>query len=250
MKTYRGLPTLLARHWAVCVLLIGLVVGSCGKDIVDPPVERAAELSISPASTVLPSLGQQVQFTAVVRNEAGQQMPGVAVVWSSSNPAVLVLEGQSQFRSVSNGEATVTARVTGGTPTVGDQVVEASVTVTVSQEATSAVVTPGATSLWAVGQTSQWTVQFSDALGTPLAQAPATTWTSSDQAVATVSLTGLVTAMGDGTAQITAVGAGLNALSSVTVSATVPYTVCFTLSVVGGTAPETCTTLNITLHTP
>jgi uncharacterized protein YjdB len=58
-----------------------------------------------------------------------------------------------------------------------------------------------------VGQTATLTAALADAAGQPITGRPVT-WTSNDQAVATVSATGLVTAVAEGSAQIDALSEG------------------------------------------
>ena len=66
-------------------------------------------------------------------------------------------------------------------------------------------------------QASTLTAIVRDQSGSPIAGAPVT-WASSDQAVATVSSAGLVTAVANGTAVITATSGSASGTASVTVS--------------------------------
>lgn len=69
-----------------------------------------------------------------------------------------------------------------------------------------------------VGRTDQLVATAKDAQGATLPSAPAATWTSSNNAVATVNSTGLVTAVTVGTTDITATILGRSASARVTVS--------------------------------
>ncbi len=71
----------------------------------------------------------------------------------------------------------------------------------------------------AVGEMAQLTVTLKAADGKVLA-GRTVTWTSSDQAIATVSETGIVTAAAAGTATITATSEGVNGTATVTVTVT------------------------------
>lgn len=84
-----------------------------------------------------------------------------------------------------------------------------------SRVATTLVVTPGSASLTAIGATQQFTAVVKDQFGDTLVNA-SVTWSSSPAGVATVSAAGLVTATGNGTAQITATSG--TATGSVTVT--------------------------------
>src|SRR4030095_13895624 len=69
-----------------------------------------------------------------------------------------------------------------------------------------------------VGQTKQMTAATLDADGNPLPARPVT-WSSSSATVASVSATGLITAVATGGAVITAASEGKTAVVAVTVSA-------------------------------
>lgn len=76
----------------------------------------------------------------------------------------------------------------------------------------------GTTTLPAVGQTSQLTLTATPSTGPPETVTNQTTWASSDQTVATVSPTGLLTATGYGSATITASYQGMSQTATATVS--------------------------------
>jgi hypothetical protein len=78
-------------------------------------------------------------------------------------------------------------------------------------------VTPASATLNALGATTQMQATAKDASGN-IVTGKATTWTTSNQAVATVSAAGLVTAVGYGTAAVTATVAGVAGSAVVTVS--------------------------------
>jgi uncharacterized protein YjdB len=227
---------------AVALSLVALLGASCGPDALGPEVPRPTDVTISPSPLTIGSLGQQVQLTAMVLDQNGEEMPDLAVTWTSGNPAILVHEGAGRFRSLANGPATVTAR------TPGDEGVEGTVQVTVAQAAAGITLTRTEATLWAVGQTEQWTARAFDALGTELAQTPAFTWTSANATVASVSVSGMVTAVSDGSTQIRAAVGAVNNSLPVDVSATVPYELCVNLSLGSGPGTEVCTTLAITVH--
>lgn len=79
---------------------------------------------------------------------------------------------------------------------------------------------PTAVTLTAIGQTAQLSASITDQRGDPVEQAEIT-WSSSTPTVATVSLTGLVTATGQGTTQVTAAVGGIAAIATVSVVQTV-----------------------------
>ena len=83
--------------------------------------------------------------------------------------------------------------------------------------ATSLTVTPATAQLTALGATVQLTAEVRDQNGNVMAGA-AVTWSSGDGAVATVSATGLVTAVANGTATITATAGSASGSAAVTVA--------------------------------
>ena len=76
--------------------------------------------------------------------------------------------------------------------------------------------TPSVVVLTALGQTQQLSTSVSDQNGNPLTEA-AVTWSSTDETVASVSPTGLVTAQGPGTAEVIATAGSANATVAVSV---------------------------------
>jgi hypothetical protein len=76
--------------------------------------------------------------------------------------------------------------------------------------------TPSAVVLTSLGETQQLSTSVSDQNGNPLTEA-AVSWSSTDGAVASVSPTGLVTAVGPGTAEVIATAGSANATVAVSV---------------------------------
>lgn len=81
------------------------------------------------------------------------------------------------------------------------------------------VLTPASTRMVFLGQTKQFQARVRDALG--VFSRPPVAWSSSDASVFTVDDGGLVTAVGDGTAELRATAAGTTAIAPVTVAQTV-----------------------------
>ncbi|MDE2848872.1 MAG: Ig-like domain-containing protein [Gemmatimonadota bacterium] len=157
---------------------------------------------------VLMSLGETVQLSASVLDGNGQPVAGAIVVWSSSDEAVATVNAQGLVTAVGNGSVTVTAR---------SGSVSASVPVSVMQSAGSIVIEPSEATLMSLGETVQLSATVLDGNGQPVSGA-AVEWSSSDASVATVSGQGLVTAVGNGSAQITARSGSESASIIVTVS--------------------------------
>ena len=132
---------------------------------------------------------------------------GAVIEWQSSDASVATVNAQGLVTAVSNGSVTITARSGSAS---------ASIPVTVMQSAGSIAIDPSTATLVSLGETVQLTATVLDQNSQPVADA-ALSWSSSDEAVATVSGQGLVTAVMNGTATITARSGDASASVSVTV---------------------------------
>ncbi len=152
-------------------------------------------------------IGQSVDLAAVVRNAAGAVVAR-DVVWSSSNSAIAVVSSSGRVRAIAIGTAQITATVDGVVGTAGISVLPIPV---------ASVSVALATTTLNVGQTTQATATLRDSNGNVLT-GRAIAWTTSNAAVATVSSTGLVTAVSGGTANIIATSENVTANAAVTVT--------------------------------
>ena len=181
---------------ALTVVVVTMPILSCGDTGVElspPPDPVATAVAVIPGAATFSALGETTQFTAEVRDQNGQVMTGVAVTWTSSDASVAAVDGSGQVTAAANGSATITATAGFASGTAA---------VTVVQMADSVVVSPAAR-LKAVGATVQLEAEAFDANGHAVARAEFS-WKSSDDAVATVDAAGLVTAVGNGVARISA----------------------------------------------
>ena len=147
------------------------------------------------------------EYTVLVATVSPSDATDKDVEWSSSRPAVASVDGNGTVRALAEGETVVTASAGGKsatcTVTVSKKVIEVT-SVTLSQETADMI----------IGEKVQLkaTVLPSDATDRTV------TWASSRQSVATVSDDGLVTALAEGTATITASAGSKSATCTVTVS--------------------------------
>ena len=169
-------------------------------------------VTIDPASHTLEAIGDTLQLTAVVLDQRENAMMDVTVTWSSGDEAVATVDEGGLVTAVDNGMADITAQA-------GDAMGSAAITVTQAPASVTVAVESGTTTLAAIGQTLQLTVSVSDANDHPIAE-PAVTWTSSDEAVVTVDQDGLVTAVGNGMADVVAMAGAVSDMVSVTVMET------------------------------
>ncbi|HLB37379.1 MAG TPA: Ig-like domain-containing protein [Gemmatimonadales bacterium] len=226
-----GVVTAVGNGTAIITASSGGVSGTATVTV----AQQAAVVAVSPEATTLTALGATAPLAATVRDAGGSVMVGAAIAWASSNAAVATVSGAGVVTAVGNGTATITASSDG---------VSGAATIVVSQVAAGVAVTPATVWLTALGVTAQLGATVQDANGEGMPGA-AVTWTSSDPDVATVSATGLVTAVGNGTAIITATSGGVSGTATVTVAQQAAVVAvspeATTLTALGATAPLAAT---------
>jgi outer membrane protein OmpA-like peptidoglycan-associated protein len=192
-----------------------------------------ASVAVNPRMATLASPGMAQQLSASPADRHGRRLAGRAVTWTSSDESVAAVSPTGMVTAVGNGHATITAVSEGVTGTAS---------VTVTQTLAWIAVAPASATFDALGATQQLTASARDANNHAFPGVPFT-WTSSDAAVATVSPSGLVTSVGNGTARITAASSERSASTTVTVAqTTASVTVtpaASTISRIGGTAQLT-----------
>jgi uncharacterized protein YjdB len=171
-----------------------------------------ATLTLSPNPAEV-RVGLTTQLTLIARDLVGNELGGRTATLVSSNAAVATIDGNRVVTGVSAGTATITATAEGKTATATINVVPGPVA--------SVEVTPQNLQLrenaW-----RQFTATTRDASGAVVTGRPVT-WSSSNEAVASVSTSGLsngtamVTGMSAGTATITATSEGKSGSTTVTV---------------------------------
>jgi uncharacterized protein YjdB len=181
-----------------------------------------ATVEITPPSTTLTALGAAAQLEAEVRDVSGRVV-STPVTWTSDNAAVAPVDGSGLVTALENGQATITASCGAASGTA---------VVTVEQEVATVVVTPPSVAFAALGETSQLSATCFDANDYPVDATAG--WASDEEAVATVTSSGLVEATGDGEATITATCGGETGTVTVTVGQVVTEVVVTPGSVVFG----------------
>ena len=174
------------------------------------PPASVANVAVTPSA---PSVerGATVQLSAVTRDSSANVLGGRAVTWSSSATSVATVSGSGLVTGVAAGSATITATSEGksGTSAV-------TVTVPAPPAVATVTVTPPSSSLQQ-GNSVQLTATTRDASGTVLT-GRAIAWSTSAPSIATISGEGLVTAVGPGTATLTATSEGRSGTAVVTVT--------------------------------
>ena len=179
------------------------------------PVDTATPVSqvlVSPGSPAL-LVGDTLRLQAIVKDSVGDALIGRLVTWGSSNNAVATVSAAGLVTALAAGSVTITAtsETKAGTSTIS--VAAGGGPAPVSQ----VLVSPPAPAL-IVADTVRLSAVTKDANGATLA-GRLVTWTTSAGGVATVSTSGLVTAVAAGTATITATSETKTGTSTVTVSA-------------------------------
>ena len=153
------------------------------------------------------ALGDTATLTATVYDTQSNIIVDAEVAWATSDPGVAAVSADGLVAAVGNGSAPITA-------TVGP--VSDSATVTVDQAPASVEVIPSELMFSALGDTATFTATVYDAQGNIIVDAEVA-WASSDPEVATVSADGLVAAVGNGSAPITATVGPVSDSATVTV---------------------------------
>lgn len=150
--------------------LLGGILAACGGD----PVPANVKLNRTEGEV---AVGQTLRLTATVTDADGEKMPEAEVTWTSSSETVATV-ANGVVRGVADGTATITA-TSGEVSATCEITVYTPVTVEISQTSASITYTAGG------NNTLQLTATASNN-GTIV-------WSSSDEDLATVSTSGLVT---------------------------------------------------------
>ena len=190
------------------VLLLGLgVTGwlACGDSV--EPVGPVASVTVTPADTTLAALSATVQLTAIAEDADGNTVEGKEFSWTSSDGTVASVSASGLVTAAGNGTATITATTDS---------VDGTASVSVNQAVAAVDIYPGTMTLTRLGQAARLYASANDASGAPVGDKTFYWWSSDDQ-VATVNDSGRVTAIGEGTATVTASVDGVPGAASVTV---------------------------------
>ena len=156
--------------------------------------------------------GQTLQLTATIKDSAGNVLSGRAVTWTSSDASVATVSSSGLVGAVAAGSVTITATSEGRSGTAAIVVANTPVA--------SVVVTPTSAGVL-VGGTVQLAASPRDAAGNALA-GRTVTWASSNNGVATVNGSGVVTGVTVGSATITATSEAKSGTGAITVTAPPP----------------------------
>ena len=215
------------RRSSLCLLLFALACGGGGGP---PPV---ASISLTAASSgPLTSLGDTLQLTAVAVDAAGAPIPGVAILFTSTNTAAATVTQGGLVTAVANGTTTIHASASGK---------EATLDVTVAQVVAQVIVTPASIRV-PPGETPLFHASAVDARNHPVGGASAPAWSTTDSSIATIGADGRATVSGAATdGQTVSAVATVGSVSStagglVTVDSTAIYVENITVAAQGSTS--------------
>jgi len=179
--------------------------------------EAAATVTVTPSTLVLRKTNTR-QLTAVARNAQNVEVKGRTFRWTTSNPAVATVDQTGLVTAVGVGTANIAAET--------NQVLGGSVVTVTEIPLGSCSLAPTASKL-TVTQSVQPTLTLRDTAGAVVSSVGrAILWQSSDESVAAVSQTGLVTTRRAGTATISATSSEFSAVTCrMTVEAVEPRVV-------------------------
>lgn len=199
-----GLVTTVAPGVVDIIALSGTKSGSATFTVTVPPVASVA-VTLQQSSRFT---GQTTQADVVLRDPLNRVLTGRVITYASSDPNIATVSNTGLVTGVAPGNATITATSEG---------ISGSATVTVSLIPVSAVAVTVTQSALQPGQTSQATAVTRDVNGVILS-GRVITWVSSNPSIATVSPSGLITAVAAGNTNVTATSEGVSASVPITVT--------------------------------
>ena len=189
-----GLVTADGNGTATITVTAGAVSGSATVTV----AQRVSAVELIPdTGIVLP--GTTLQLAAEAQDANGHAVDGSGFAWASSDTTVAVVDGAGLVTGIELGEVEVSATSSGATGRANLEVVEPA--------PTEVAVSPDAAVFAALGDTLRSAAEVRDQAGRPMPD-ETVMWTVSDSLVATVDAEGLVTALANGAATITATSEG------------------------------------------
>jgi serine/threonine protein kinase len=173
------------------------------------PVAIAA-VELSPAALTIEA-GQSATVVATLIGSDKSTVTGRAIAWSSSDERVVRVGNDGTVTAIAKGSATITATAEGRKASLKATVAEGIVPVN------AVTLVPGSKAL-RVGDVVTWLAAARDARGKELT-GRAIAWSSSAPQVASVSATGVITALAPGSTEIRVEVEGKSASAVITVSA-------------------------------
>ncbi len=183
--------------WRLLYVNLCWLCNCIGTDVIDDLATGTFRVVIDhpPATSLL--VNQTIQLHAQILTQDSELISGQAVVWVSSDPTVIAVNEQGIVTGIKAGQAEVSA----GFQEAVSEFILLTVVNSASEIAQVSIITEPVP--LSVGDTLQLMASALDLNGDPKEEIDFT-WVSSDQNILTISATGLVTAIAQGTAEITA----------------------------------------------
>ncbi|HWP72604.1 MAG TPA: Ig-like domain-containing protein, partial [Gemmatimonadaceae bacterium] len=189
-------------------IVVAALVLACSTAEVTGPNESIETILVAPPTATV-AVGATLSLEAEVRTATGDVIGSQRVAWSSEDVAIAEVSSNGVVTGLKVGTVLIAASARGH---------DAFARVTVNPTPVASVRLSSTHQSLFVGQVTQLTADPLDGSGRLLANRPVT-WTSSDVDIATVTESGLVTALSPGGTIITATAEGRSAFASITVAA-------------------------------
>jgi uncharacterized protein YjdB len=173
----------------------------------------AVSVTVTPGQSSIQAT-KSATLTAIARDAAGNVLSGRTFAWASTDPSVATVSPSGVVTGVTAGSVTIAATTDGVTGTASVNIVANGGNT--DPDVASLTLTPSTLAL-SPGANGQVNATLRDANGNVLT-GKVIAWSTGNSAVATVSQSGLVSALANGSASITASSGGLSASAAVTVA--------------------------------
>lgn len=183
--------------------------GSASSSVEIRVAQVAASIVVEPLPIRLSVIGETIQLTANVLDSNRNPIAGTSVTWSISDTGTATISAQGLVTAVRNGTVRVIA-------SFGS--IKKEVTVVVSLTPSRIAIAPGDTTLTVLGEQVRYIATVYDTNDNMIPN-PLVNWTSDNPGIASVSDSGVVTALHNGTAGITASSGDVSAIVVVSVLA-------------------------------
>ena len=176
---------------------------------VRPASAFPARIAISPSDFTI-AAGQDLRLTATVYDQYGDEMPGVAVAFESSDPHIGTIDDSGLFAALKDDSVVLTA-------TAGDISGSARVTVEPSLAVPTTIAIEPAKTVVAPGEIREFVATVFDQRDDGMDWVRVA-WSCSDAAIGTIDRAGLFTAYTCGTADVKARAGGVEGIATVSVT--------------------------------
>lgn len=193
---------------AGAAIITATAEGKTGQVQIGVSVQPVATVTIGGSAAAM-LVQDTVALSVVLKDQLGNTLTDRPVTWASSTPAAAVVSATGQVIAVAPGQSTISATSEGKS---------ASYVVTVSLRPVTTVELSSSTRVMLVAETRTVTATLKDDRGA-VVTGRSLNWMSADQSVATVSQSGVVTAVGLGDTEIRATSEGVTGTSPISVRA-------------------------------